>query len=175
MSRPKKYDTVEQKIEARKSRQKANYQANKEKIRKQQNEWYEKCGRFRYQQNRDRLNQNNLKYRQRLPEHVLLNATRARAKRNGIACDITPEDISVPKKCPVLDIPLKWNAGRGKKGGARNSPSLDRLIPALVYVKGNIRIISHRANVLKNNATKEELERVLEYIQSTEIKTYEKS
>ena len=43
-----------------------------------------------------------------------------------------------------------------------SSPSLDRIIPSLGYVKGNIRVISFRANTLKNNATLSELELILE-------------
>ena len=40
-------------------------------------------------------------------------------------------------------------------------PSLDRIDGAKGYVKGNVRVISHRANMLKNDATIEELELVL--------------
>ena len=43
----------------------------------------------------------------------------------------------------------------------RNSPSLDRIRLELGYVKGNVRVISGRANLLKNDATIEELEAVL--------------
>jgi hypothetical protein len=37
------------------------------------------------------------------------------------------------------------------------SPSLDRIKPELGYVPGNIQVISARANVMKNDATPEEL------------------
>jgi hypothetical protein len=40
------------------------------------------------------------------------------------------------------------------------SPSLDRIDNALGYVKGNVRIISFRANALRSNATLEELQAI---------------
>ena len=57
-----------------------------------------------------------------------------------------------------LVCPLEWSAHRGN--GPRpieNSPSLDRIDPTKGYVKGNVWIISHKANVFKSYATHEEL------------------
>lgn len=84
------------------------------------------------------------------------------AKKKGIPFNIALEDLGdVPEICPVLGIPLVWNLGAGRKGYHPNSPSLDRIEPDQGYVRGNVRIISARANLLKNNATVEELEAVL--------------
>jgi len=58
----------------------------------------------------------------------------------------------------VLGIPLKF-------GGKDYAPSMDKIIPALGYVKGNIQIISMRANRIKSNATTEELRLVADYMQ----------
>jgi hypothetical protein len=60
-----------------------------------------------------------------------------------------------------LGIRLKCRIG---KGSAEESPSLDRLIPNLGYIKNNIMIISHRANVIKHNGTMEEHEKICQYI-----------
>ncbi len=44
-----------------------------------------------------------------------------------------------------------------------NSPSFDRIIPTRGYTKGNVIIISNRANRIKSDATVEELERVASF------------
>jgi hypothetical protein len=54
---------------------------------------------------------------------------------------------------------LKLEQGNGKS--TASSPSLDRIDSSKGYVKGNVRVISHRANLLKNNATVEELKLLL--------------
>lgn len=80
-----------------------------------------------------------------------------RAKKSDIPFNIEPEDIpNIPEYCPVLGIYIK----NGIKSSHDNSPSLDKIIPELGYVKDNIRIISHRANRIKNDATVEELKLV---------------
>lgn len=82
-----------------------------------------------------------------------------RATRRGLPFDITPEDIVIPEVCPVLGIKLHL----GSKGFDPNSPSVDRVDGNKGYVKGNVRIISMRANKLKSDATLEELEAVVAY------------
>ena len=62
-------------------------------------------------------------------------------------------DISIPNKCPVLGIAID-PAVKGKR--TDNSPSIDRLVPELGYVKGNIHIMSWRANRIKNNGSLED-------------------
>lgn len=91
--------------------------------------------------------------------YALWQTARRRAKAQGIPCTIRVEDISIPATCPVLGIPL-YPSGNGSPGP--NSPSLDKIRPAEGYVAGNIRVISHRANLLKNSATLAELELVLQ-------------
>jgi hypothetical protein len=44
-----------------------------------------------------------------------------------------------------------------------NSPSLDRINNNLGYVPGNVIVVSDRANRIKNNATIEELEKIVNY------------
>lgn len=99
-----------------------------------------------------RLNHNN-------PENYMWKAAKSRAKRQGVPFDISVEDIEIPKRCPVLGIKLKMGHGQPTD----NSPSLDRIIPALGYVKGNIEVISHRANSIKRDATPEELRMIADY------------
>ena len=89
----------------------------------------------------------------------ILSRIKSRAKRENIPFDLEYQDISVPEFCPVLGIKLERNYGRSGYYG--NSMSLDKIIPHKGYVKDNVRIISARANLLKNDATIEELEKVL--------------
>jgi hypothetical protein len=44
-----------------------------------------------------------------------------------------------------------------KKGPRPDAPSLDKIDPKLGYVPGNIQVISHKANAMKWDATREEL------------------
>ena len=76
----------------------------------------------------------------------------------GIVSDLTLQDLKLPKLCPILGVELKY------KGGD-SSPSVDRIVPHLGYVKGNVQIISMRANRIKNDATPDELRKVADYMQ----------
>lgn len=85
---------------------------------------------------------------------ALVRAAKARAKKKGIPFDITIEDFTLPEKCPLLEIPLTV----GYENAQENSYSLDKIIPELGYVKGNVWVISNKANAIKNNASLEELQ-----------------
>lgn len=94
------------------------------------------------------------------------------AKRRAFEKNL-PFDIDVdyllslyPKDnlCPVLGIELAF----GNDNGRNNSPSIDRIIPALGYTKGNIIIVSLKANRIKQNATPEEIIKVGEFYQMME-------
>jgi hypothetical protein len=95
-------------------------------------------------------------------EQQIFNSATARAKKKKIPMNITIDDIVVPEYCPVLNIKLERGIGKAQY----NSPSLDRIIPELGYVKGNIMIISHKANTIKNNSTIKEVEQVLIYMKT---------
>lgn len=88
---------------------------------------------------------------------------KARAKKKALPFNITAEDLIVPEKCPVLGIPIILGAGKNSP----NSPSVDRMIPERGYVKGNVSVISLRANILKRDCTDpEELALVAEYVRN---------
>lgn len=98
-------------------------------------------------------------YKDRAHAFRMHRAAQGRANRSGIPFTITPDDIPVlPKRCPVLGIVLS-RPTQGEKTLAA-TPSLDRIIPALGYTPGNIRIISWRANSLKKDGTLEELQKL---------------
>ena len=81
-------------------------------------------------------------------------AAKQRAKKKKIPFDLDMHDVVIPEKCPFLGTPLK--AALGKLSA--NSPTLDRIIPELGYVKGNVLVISHRANSAKNDLSLAELQ-----------------
>lgn len=85
---------------------------------------------------------------------TMFHLARQRARARDIAFDIAKADIVIPERCPVLGIELSGGIGKLHDG----SPTLDRIDPKQGYVKGNIAVISHRANRLKSNASLEELE-----------------
>ena len=88
---------------------------------------------------------------------AMLYRARKRAEKAGLPFDLTERDIVIPSHCPVLGIPLEIGSGSAKG----NSPSIDRLKPELGYVKGNVLIVSHKANTIRSNASIEELAMVL--------------
>ena len=85
---------------------------------------------------------------------------RRRALKKGILFAIEESDIVIPTTCPVLGIPILRDEGAPRD----NLPSLDRIIPALGYVRGNIAVISMRANQLKNAATLDELTLIRDWL-----------
>ena len=142
-------------------------EANKERIQECKREWY-KANKERLQERRDANKEEkreyNRKYREANKELVMWHDAKKRAKKKGLPFDLTVEDIEVLEKCPVLGLDLKVGSGSPREV----SPSLDRLIPELGYVRGNVRVISGRANRLKSDASIEELEAILKYMKEHE-------
>lgn len=87
---------------------------------------------------------NLLEVRQNLYRHA-----RSRAKKKELEFNIELKDIHIPRRCPILKVPLICST--------RYSPSIDRVDPTKGYVKGNIAVISTLANSMKANATRQEL------------------
>lgn len=117
------------------------YAENPEQIKAQRREW----GRAHYAKSRMK---------------TILREARKRAKEKGIPFDLVESDLTIPEFCPVFG--WRMEVGVGKRSD--RSPSLDRIIPDLGYVKGNIRVISWRANHLKSDGTVPELEKVIAYM-----------
>lgn len=92
----------------------------------------------------------------RSPRFKVWIEAKGRAKKKGLPFTIGVTDVVVPALCPLLGIPLKHHVGDGK-GPRDDTPSLDRLVPRLGYVPGNVWVISNRANRIKADATADEL------------------
>lgn len=93
--------------------------------------------------------------------------TKARAKRDGIPFELTRGDISemtVPITCPALGIPLRQELGKRTD----NSLSIDRIDSSLGYTCDNVIFVSWKINRLKNNATLDEMRKIVTFYEMLE-------
>lgn len=92
-----------------------------------------------------------------------------RAIEKNLPFNIDEDLLYIPEFCPILEIRLNWSGGPREDG----TPSLDRIIPEKGYTNENIRIISNLANMMKNNANKDTMEKftknIMKYINNEEI------
>jgi len=106
------------------------------------------------------------KFHQTKRGHVLnyLNKAKLRAKRKNLAFDLDLEHVLsiAPDKCPVFGTEFVWGRYQGEQH--RQTPSLDRVVPELGYIKGNVVFISLWANMIKSDATDKELYAVADWL-----------
>lgn len=107
----------------------------------------------KYLRHKPKMSQKTQEWRTNSPAEYLLSAAKQRARRGELPFNIDVTDIVIPECCPLLGIRLV--AFGGKRTDA--TPSLDRIETMKGYVKGNIWVISWRANRLKCDATLDEL------------------
>jgi hypothetical protein len=100
----------------------------------------------------------------RTPEYIMWGSAKHRAKVNNVPFDISPEDVIIPEYCPIFGVKLETGRCKEKGKTRANAASLDRIVPELGYVKGNIEVISYRANSIKQDATYKEIEQVAEWL-----------
>lgn len=102
--------------------------------------------------------------------YIMFTSSKTRAKKDNVPHDIDPvwmkENLGTPDICPVLGIPIEWDNDSTND----NSPSLDKFYPDKGYVKGNVQIISYRANRIKNDGSPEEWLKVAEWCQKENVK-----
>lgn len=91
----------------------------------------------------------------------MIQEARVRASAKGLAFDLVVEDLAMPEFCPILGLQLSVGVGRRTD----YSPSIERIDGSLGYVRGNVIIISWRANRLKSDATLEELAAIVGFYQ----------
>ena len=169
------YEQNKQKI---KDRAKAHYDANREEAIARANQWQK--------DNREAHNAAVAKYDKSHPEIVVLankryrekhghtllykqrrivNATRKRSLKKGWAFDIDLEYIQEiwPKdnRCPIFGTEFTYGTE-----SLATVASVDRLDSTKGYIKGNVHIISYRANTIKNDSTLDELRTLVGYLSS---------
>ena len=89
------------------------------------------------------------------PARAIWICSKARAKGHPlIGFSITVEDVQAvwpaDNRCPIFGWILHQSGGRGP---CPQSPTLDRIDPQKGYVVGNIAVISHKANLIKQDIT----------------------
>ena len=133
------------------------------KVRKQQRHCSDECRKEYAQKNRDPLRkaERQAEWIRENPVKRMLYRAKARAERKGVRFDLQECDVSIPDVCPLLGTPFSFNTGKPTP----HSPSLDRLVPELGYTKGNVMVISMRANVAKNDLSLGELKLLVENLE----------
>ena len=138
------------------------YKNNRDKIRQQHKDRYDKL-REDPEAYANHLKSGRDWRKENLADNMLFQAKK-RATDKGLEFDLELSDIVIPATCPVLGIKLerldKRHAG---------SPSLDRIDNTKGYVKGNVRVISWRANAIKKDATVEEIRCILHYMLGEQV------
>lgn len=123
-------------------------------------------GQKHYLRNKERSNNRTRQYvmgrKFKDPSGYLCTRIRNRAAEKGVDFDLEPEDFVIPERCPISDIPLFFSDNKRTD----NTPSVDRIDNDKGYIKGNIAIISWRANKLKSDSSQEEIARLHEYLKT---------
>lgn len=105
--------------------------------------------RCQYEKNRRRKN----------PVHNLFKRVERRCREIGIPFYLREEDVVIPWLCPVLGIELSQD------GTKDQLPTIDRIDPNGVYSKENIIVMSMRANRIKNDASLDELKKIILFLE----------
>jgi hypothetical protein len=99
-------------------------------------------------------------------QRLLFSQAIRRARRRGIRDNIQFQDMVWPTHCPVLGIKIDYLSPEGFRARGRpDLPSIDRIDASRGYVKGNVYVISARANRIKSNATIDEIRALLGYME----------
>ena len=141
--------------ERRKENSKQYRLKNKERLDHAKKVWYE--------QHRDRVIETDRVWRKTHPQLYLYIRSKESAKRRNVEFNLDVEDIIIPRVCPYLGIELIIMPARKDRNMAA---SLDRIDNTKGYIKGNIEVISLLANMMKRDATKEQLLKFAESIRS---------
>ena len=129
-----------------------------EKAREEWRSWYKK--------NRDVMLQRRKERRAGSPDkkvRYLLSLAKCRASKKGMAFDVELSDLEIPTHCPLLGVELSYSS-EGKH--STNSASIDRIDSSAGYIRGNVWIVSRRANCIKNDASVEELRMILSNLEA---------
>lgn len=143
-----------------KLRQKEYWAANPDKRKAKFQRWRNKDPEHVKELSRQSYARNKHNFTPVTPEYSMYKAAKGRAQRKGLPFDIEVCDVVIPDMCPVFGIPLECGIKQIHDG----SPTLDRKVPSLGYVKDNVFVISHKANTIKSHGTAEEHRIIADWI-----------
>jgi len=115
--------------------------------------------RARCKKHRDKIKKENPKlYKCR----QMAGSAQKRAKKHGWDFEINGDYLYsiAPDYCPILGVKIDYTANDKRKYSA----SIDRIDSSKGYTKDNVQIISYLANLMKSNATPEEMVKFAEYV-----------
>lgn len=101
-------------------------------------------------------------------QHLKFQRKKQHCAKTGIEFSIDFHDIFWPTHCPILGLEIDYFADYRKE----DSASFDRINNSLGYIKGNVRIISWRANRIKNDGTAEEHRKIADYIDNYNVNSF---
>jgi hypothetical protein len=130
------------------------------KFKEKDPEARKKTGQKYRETHKEEIRQYSVDYWNAHPEKMLFQNARTRAKAKGVPFSIDESDVFIPPVCPILGTPFQ----RGVPGDCEFAPSLDRVRPHLGYIKGNVAVISRKANTLKSYGTVEEHEKIVAWM-----------
>lgn len=114
-------------------------------------------------QNAERLRAASTQRRLTKRAMCLVAAARIRSRKKGILFALTDADTLALQAaidrgvCQLSGVPLTLRGPR-----SATSPSLDRIVPALGYIGGNVRIVCHALNAGMGDWGEDELRRIAE-------------
>lgn len=91
-----------------------------------------------------------------------------KARKCGLEFAIDWRDIIPSKLCPVFGCEFAFGAP-GYFVAHPTAPSVDRIDNNLGYIKGNVRVISVRANLLKKDGTLAEFKQLVAWLERESV------
>jgi len=151
------YNTAEK----RKASDRLYYEENREKLLEKSKTYYQENKEARKEYAKEYKRRNKPRRSRAMDRRVaLLSSARERARKLDRKYDLTVDDIYIPEHCPIMGFKLILNHTQAQD----DSPSLDRVDNNLGYVKGNVRVISRKANSTKSALTPEQIENLYLYV-----------
>ena len=87
-------------------------------------------------------------------EELIYGRAKQSAKEKNLEFNLDVDDIIIPEYCPLLNLKLTFTFTSENR---ESYYSIDRIDSSKGYIKGNVQIMSLKANTMKNSATNEEL------------------